>query len=187
MKLEELQVAEAVRTKLGARRLAEVAANLWPVDCQSCGRALDERPALGVDDMMVTGSASLHHTACRPSDWNDSGMITRPGGALLSHVAKVLPPADRTRRGTPALLLVNPGLEEIRLLPEGESWRVATVEAYCQTHGLAVAGEPIQRAASNVTAWIIGNELSTCRARPPCGAPRSATRQSSPGSWSAAG
>jgi hypothetical protein len=160
MDVELMQVDRAVRSRLGRRGLAEVAANLWIGDCQTCGRKLDGPPAASVDDMTVMATVSLHHPRCRASEWNDSGLITQPGGTVLTHVAQIIGiPGDEEGSVDP-LLLVNPGLEQIRLRRTGKRWEVATVASFVQNYRLSAARNELAAAPSpHLTSWLLGNSL----------------------------
>ncbi|WP_031172797.1 hypothetical protein [Streptosporangium roseum] len=109
-------------------------ANLWPVDCQTCGRPLrDKPPALLVDDMIAFGIAALHHPACQASDWNDGTAHVSARGHLVSRRARVvLPPFLRNRTPEPRpMLLINPGLETVMLeLDDQQRWRAAVHQSF---------------------------------------------------------
>jgi len=116
---EDVMVGQEVRERLG-EALGSVLASLWTVDCQSCNRPLTGRqPALSVDDMMTFASASLHHSKCRPSRWNDDVLVSAsPHPTLSHHTACVLVPVVIAEANEPVLkpfLLVNPGLEQVFL------------------------------------------------------------------------
>lgn len=87
--------------QLGPDGLKELAAHLWSVDCQTCGRPLGAKaPALVINDLIVSASASLHHRRCRRPEWNDSGQITMSGAELVSYLTRVLMgPFPPTRAG----------------------------------------------------------------------------------------
>ncbi len=60
---------------LGQDGVSEVAASLWPVDCQTCGQPLGSRPpALCVDDLVGFAMATLHHGRCRALNGTTSGL-----------------------------------------------------------------------------------------------------------------
>ncbi|GGU08503.1 hypothetical protein [Actinomadura citrea] len=66
-----MRIDSVTRGRLGPRVLADLEANLWPVDCQMCGRSLGRwgRPALEVREEDGFATASLHHQRCRPPAW----------------------------------------------------------------------------------------------------------------------
>jgi hypothetical protein len=64
--------ATGVKNKLGGDGVKAIAAWLWAVDCQACGKPLgNQSPALCVDDLTVFAAASLTHPECRASAWAD--------------------------------------------------------------------------------------------------------------------
>ncbi|WP_285497774.1 hypothetical protein [Actinomadura sp. NBRC 104425] len=122
MPVTDIKVSESILKKLGEERLGEVCSCLWPVDCQTCGRFLgDAPPALAVDETPLMASASLHHLACRPPEWNDSGLIIDIHEEHLSWVSvmlmfPVVPPGGG--QGYWPMLLVNPGLESVPIVKD---------------------------------------------------------------------
>lgn len=161
----KLRTDRTTRKKLGRAGLAEVAAHLWPVDCQTCGASLDgERPALVVNDLEVFADASVHHSRCRAPEWDDSHRIVTPAGRLLTHAANtVLLPLQQGDDGEVGLwpgMLVNPGLESIPLTFDGARWTVATVESY-RRMGLAPAGEDLNldRPLPDAHGWLVGDTV----------------------------
>ena len=138
-----VQVAPTIRDTLGSLDLDFVRGRLWAGVCQTCRHPLtDGVPALVVDAMTTRARASLHHPACRPSQWNDRGTIPIIGGPTLTSTTQafLLGPADTARvtgappgRRTPRTLagvLVNPGLEAVDLTRQGPTWTPATPPAY---------------------------------------------------------
>jgi hypothetical protein len=124
----ELAVSEVIRQKLGDDGLSDLAARLWAVDCQTCGRFLGgDPPSVCVDDLTVFVVATLHHQRCRTPEWNDSMVIRAGSGDYLSIVARMvlLPLAsDDGREELWPMLVVNPGLECVPLeRAHGGKWR----------------------------------------------------------------
>jgi hypothetical protein len=122
-------LSEETRRRLGDEGLAELAACLWSVDCQTCGTLLgDDPPALVVDDTYVTATASLHHQGCRSPEWNDSAVIRRAAGDYVSYVVRMMliPVAEGRREAEPwPLMVVNPGLESVALARDKDGrWHV---------------------------------------------------------------
>jgi hypothetical protein len=115
----EVVVSEVIRQKLGDDGLSDLAACLWAVDCQTCGRLLgDDPPVLCVDDLTVFAVASLHHQQCRTPEWNDSMVIRAGSGDYLSFVARMVLLPLASEDGEEELwpmLVVNPGLECVPL------------------------------------------------------------------------
>ena len=99
---------------LGASGLGELAAQLWPVDCQTCGRGLaPTRPSLYVCDLGPLAFASLHHPGCQPPEWATSPQLS--SGQHLSWTAQtfLLPAMAGERRDDRPVFLVNPSLEQV--------------------------------------------------------------------------
>ena len=151
---------ERTRTELGEAALTELLANLWPGDCQLCGRALGNvDPALVVDVLAgVSASAGLFHPGCRAPSWNDTGHVQATSEATLSFVTKsfLMPLTDpRGRQVLRATMLVNPSLESVTLRPHGGGWVVGTAAQYRQA-GLGVLGVDFagDRPVANARAWI---------------------------------
>jgi hypothetical protein len=139
MTLRSLAVCEVTRLRLGDEGLADLAACLWPVDCQSCGGFLgDDPPSVLVDDLGGRAMASLHHQGCRAPGWNDSMIVITGSGQFTTFVARmVLLPVVRADgiKGTCPLMVVNPGLECVQLQHALDgSWRAG------EQHGLAGVG-----------------------------------------------
>jgi hypothetical protein len=119
-------------TKLGAEVLAELAANLWPVDCQTCGRPFSRwaKPALSVQAVADRADASLHHRGCRLPGWRDyepgaeSEIVAFPhvtwraGLVLLSE-------------GVP-VFLANPYYELATLTKTDGRWLVSTLDRFAE-------------------------------------------------------
>ncbi|MGH3673535.1 MAG: tetratricopeptide repeat protein, partial [Pseudonocardiaceae bacterium] len=154
--ISRVLVGDEIREELGEVGLSQVMASLFPVDCQTCGRPLGSAPpALHVDDHGSYASAGLHHSRCKTSEWNRavSGVLIVRGTseACLTWIARAhLLPAPNSRVTHPLpMLLVNPGLESIRLErnPSGQ-WRVQ-IETWFHNAGLRPVlrfGEPIEGA-----------------------------------------
>jgi|HubBroStandDraft_1064217.scaffolds.fasta_scaffold01763_10 hypothetical protein len=151
MGLTEVLLSEETQRRLGEDGLEELAACLWPVDCQTCGALLgDDPPALCVDDSIVTATASLHHEGCRGPEWNDSAVIVRAAGDFVSHVTRMMliPVATGRREAEPwPLMVVNPGLEYVSLAPAGDGrWHVE--------HGAGFAGAGLVRPGWGLRAGV---------------------------------
>lgn len=129
MVVRSIQVNDKIREKLGEEALQHLLANLWPVDCQTCGRPLgDEPPSLLVEDMIAFGTATLHHPRCQAPEWNDGVLHTRPQDGLVSWRARVamLPVLHGQTPDPRPVLLVNPGLEMVMLqVDDQQRWHVA--------------------------------------------------------------
>jgi hypothetical protein len=101
--------------------------------------------------------ASLHHSACREPAWNDSWIVT-VGRALLSWGSAVLllPLQSKDHEIRVAGLLVNPGLEEISLVRDGDMWHPSLRSAFVSagltppTEGISI-GQPTERVTGYVT------------------------------------
>jgi hypothetical protein len=158
--------------------LVDVEAQLHAVDCQTCGRPIgNARPALCVDDMDAMCYASVHHPACRRPEWRDRDFAFS-GGALVSYrVLAFLLPMELGDELVPwPCLLVNPSLEAIPLVRQGDQWRPGTVETFRRL-GLLPAGpglalnRPVPGAAARLNGGILTVQLSLgrwqCRVRGP--------------------
>jgi hypothetical protein len=129
MAVTALMVSEVTRLRLGDRGLAELAACLWQVDCQSCGRFLgDDPPAVVIDDLNAVALVSLHHQRCRLPEWNDSMLVVTGSGQYTTFVARMmlLPVIrDDGAKETYPLMLVNAALECVQLQrTQGGGWQV---------------------------------------------------------------
>ena len=136
---QKVEVDPVVRSRLGERTLADLRRNLWAIDCQSCGRAFGRfrTPVLGVRDHGDTATVALHHRRCLPSPWVDAPEVSLAGEPMLSWRASVaLLPGDRL------LFLVNPSCESAMLLPDGDGWRVGTLELFMR---LGLVTDPLDR------------------------------------------
>jgi hypothetical protein len=121
---------ERTTSELDGDRLHEVCRNLWPVDCQTCGKPLGGRtPSLHVTDLYDRGFASLHHVTCHAPAWSEGVMYSIKGlltWITLCFVAEI--DLDGEFQPTP-VFLVNPGLEEVSLANKPQArWQVSTVE-----------------------------------------------------------
>ncbi|WP_432082091.1 hypothetical protein [Streptomyces sp. WAC 04229] len=131
MTVSRLLTDSITEERLGPRVLAELRANLWAVDCQTCGRRLGrwERPALTVQAAGDTADASLHHRGCRPPRWLECRTGDRTGFTDFPHVTWrasliLLPTGD-----TP-VFLVNPAYELAMLRREKERWHLDTLDRF---------------------------------------------------------
>ncbi|MCI3928451.1 hypothetical protein [Streptomyces sp. AN091965] len=144
---------------LGPAVIAELKAQLWPVDCQSCGRPLGRwtAAALEVAAQDAVAAAALHHPRCRRPGWQDRPIGTSTERPLLSWRAgcTLLPPG-----GVPTFL-VNPSYEcaLLRRTRDG-GWRVATLDPFVSL-GLAL-DFPSRRppAVPALSAAIDGDRIS---------------------------
>jgi len=157
-------VDELTQSRLGDDALGEVLANLWGGDCQTCGRTLgSELPALLIDDLGFYTRASLHHSACQAPAWNDSMMIKTSSSALVTwrSVVLVLPFQVGGGEILVAALLVNPSLEEVRLMCEGGVWHPRLDDAFL-SGGLTypAAGIPIRKPLPAVSGRVTRTSLS---------------------------
>lgn len=140
MATPRMRTDSVTRERLGPRVLAELEANLWPVDCQTCGRSLGRwgSPALEVRGEDGFATASLHHQRCRPPAWVEGG-LQATGRQHLTWRAGCfrLPPGEMP------LFLVNPSYE-CALLREDDGWRVANLEPFTRLgFGLEFPSRPL--------------------------------------------
>jgi len=122
MAVSSLVVCDFTRYRLGDDGPADLAACLWAVDCQTCGRLLgDAPPAVFVHDLTVTAVASLHHQQCRQPGWTYPMVTAQEPGKNTTFVARMmlLPPTWGDGRAVEPcpLMLVNPGNYGTRSYP----------------------------------------------------------------------
>jgi len=161
-----IKVSQDILDKLGEAGVRDACECLWAVDCQTCGRFLgDEPPALVVDDSLAFAAASLHHLACREPVWNDSGVITQNPDENLSWVSVMLMFPVVTASGGQQdwpMLLVNPSLEQVPLVPDGHGGykvrRSAVPDIQPCSLGLSV-GSPLSDAVATLSTDSIGVSL----------------------------
>ncbi len=136
MAVSRLRTDAVTKGSLGPAVIAELKAQLWPVDCQSCGRPLGRwtAAALEVEAQDAVAAAALHHPRCRRPAWQDHPPGTSARRPLLSWRAgcALLPPG-----GVPTFV-VNPSYEcaLLRRARDG-GWRVATLDPFVSL-GLAL-------------------------------------------------
>lgn len=145
-------VDDATREALGPAGLADLAANLWPHECQTCGEALaGTRAAVHVRVGDSVASATLHHPDCQPARWDTAPTTPAPEAATVNFVSRALQlPTIGERSGAEVwrpFLLVNPGLEQVILVEHEGGWRVATTDYYAQ-YGLKSGGAMLRIDAS---------------------------------------
>jgi len=148
MAVTTLLVCETTRQRLGDSGLGELAACLWPVVCQSCGRLLgDEPPTVVIDELNLVAMASLHHLSCRLPGWNDSLIVMVGSGQYTTFVARmVLLPLVATDGSTETcpLMLINPGLECVQLQRGRDgTWQVRNSDWLARGE-LARPGRPVR-------------------------------------------
>ncbi len=156
-------VDDFTRSALGEAGLGELATNLWPHECQTCGKALaSTRPAVRVRAAAAVATATLHHPHCYPARWDDTDGDTgspATAAATLNFVSHaLLIPTVNERTGAEVfrpMLLVNPGLEQVILAERDGGWRVATTDYYAQ-YGLHAGGAMLR-----VDNSVIPNAIAT--------------------------
>jgi hypothetical protein len=160
------------RDKLGEDGLTEVRAQLYAVDCQTCGRPLGtDAPALVVNAVDDWAMAGLHHRGCRSAEWND-GVIEFSAGATITWSAESIlfpVPTASGGRARCAMLIVNPSLEVLYLYPGAAGWRPGYHAAF-NGAGLAPSSGPAlvlrDRIAPGVTARIRDAEIAAVFRQP---------------------
>ena len=155
----QVVISDDIQAELDEVGLTQVMASLYPVDCQTCGRPIGSaRPILHVDDFGAHADAALHHSGCKTSEWNranSAGLLTIRGAFSQAYLSwTCLPLLLPTNAGNLPMLLVNPGLEVIRLgrNPSGQ-WRVQ-MEAQYRDAGLTpqlLLGKPIEGATARIS------------------------------------
>lgn len=170
----DLLISADIVARLGDDGVAAVAARLWQVDCQSCGRPLGAgRTTLAVDQAGDCGQATVHHERCRPPQWNDSGIVAVDVAKQTHRSQLVMMPVDdgTAREGQEqsiAVMIVNPALECVQLRQAGGQWHPQLDEDFARAGmawpgpGLAV-DHPIPGAVARLTP--AGAEV-TFQARP---------------------
>ncbi|WUI70969.1 hypothetical protein OHQ90_14250 [Nocardia sp. NBC_00403] len=146
-------VDTSIASRLDSSTLDEVGRNLWPVDCQSCGRALGtELPALVVRDIGgITAAANLNHVRCHSPEWVDRGVFGLRSENFLSYRTFGCAIVGESG-GKPKPLpfgFVNPSLEQVMLHNAGSGWEIGTMRNYRDYHGLTgLVGVAHSKAAS---------------------------------------
>lgn len=165
-----LEASQDTVDHLGPSGLAELAAHLWPANCQTCGRPLGHRPpalVVGdvVDDAVGSAIASLHHPLCRRPSWNADPEDGTTDETLVSHAVRTLLVPLQGAGGDPSAqrpaLLVNPGLEQVQLRRgENDRWRVSTVGFY-RRYGLRLprAGFTLGRPVPGVRGRLAADQI----------------------------
>jgi hypothetical protein len=159
--------------RLGEDGLAEVRAQLYAVDCQTCGRPLGtDAPALVINEMHDWAMAGLHHRGCAAAEWNDGTVIGASAGATVTRCAEsaFFPvPTAHGERASCAMLIVNPSLEVLFLYPGTAGWRPGYHAAFTDA-GLAPSSGPVlvlrERIAPGVTARIGNAEIAAVLRQP---------------------
>jgi hypothetical protein len=128
--IANLTVDRAVRSKLGDGVVRDLLTELWPLDCQTCGRPPGDAdgPTLVVDASGDRAWASVHHAVCRSSGWRSvttieaSPHVTWRAGAFLDPEVGA------------ATVLVNPSCEAIPLTRDRGlfrgHWRTSGLERF---------------------------------------------------------
>ncbi|MFE3023383.1 hypothetical protein [Nocardia tengchongensis] len=133
-------VDTSITSQLDSATLQAMARNLWPVDCQSCGRGLGaEPPALVVHDIGgVMAAANLNHISCHPPRWEDLAVRLHMGNFLSYRTfgcVIVGESADGKAKPLP-FGFVNPSLEQVMLRNNASGWEINTMANYRDHHGL---------------------------------------------------
>ena len=186
MAVGKMIISPDIEDRLGQRGMSEVAASLWPVDCQTCGRPLGSRPpSLCVDDMVAFAMATLHHERCRAPVWNHLRAVRTPAAAVVTHRARLvmLPLSDlllaRSGPGVVPVLLVNPSMENVILAFDGGGMWHPQLHAVFAAAGMAPPGpglqpyKPIAGVAAQLTMTAV--TITMCQPAPidsyECGIP----------------
>ena len=164
MAVGEMIISPDIDDRLGKDGVSEVAASLWPVDCQTCGQSLGSRlPSLCVDDLVAFVMATLHHERCRASEWNYERAVRTSAADVVTHRTRlVMPPlSDLGVAGSGLsvipVMLVNPSMESVILvLDDGGTWH-PQLHAVWAAMGMVPPGpglrpyKPIAGAAARLT------------------------------------
>jgi hypothetical protein len=123
MRLDELIISSDVRARLGNAGAHAVAGALHPGggDCQTCVRPLVPGGiSLCVDDTSILTVASLHHTTCRPSGWNSSGVVVTACQSVTFAVNCLL--IEDSAFGPMPVMTLNPSLEQVAIKALDGGW-----------------------------------------------------------------
>jgi hypothetical protein len=156
-------VDERTASELGREGLAELAANTWPVDCQTCGWDLGRgQPTVHVMDMLAMASATLHHARCQPARWDEH--TAPPSRPLVTWAVRsfLLPGQKAGRRDDRPLALLNPSLEQARFVRDNTNrWIINTVAFYRQM-GLQTPFRDfvVDKPVPDITADLDGDEVT---------------------------
>jgi hypothetical protein len=156
MATSRMRIDPATRERLGPQVIADLEANLRPVDCQTCGRSLGRwgKPALEVRAEDGFATASLHHQRCRPPAWVEGSLQTGRGKHLTWRAGCFLLPP-----GNVPLFLVNPSYE-YAFLREDDGWRITNLEPFTQLgFGLEFPSKPLPPLPA-LSASIDGDRIS---------------------------
>lgn len=148
------RVNKEIKGNIGVEGLWQLAANLWPADCQTCGQPLGEEiPALVVHDITVIAAASLHHTRCHAASWNEglaSGISSQHHLSYRTRSALLPTEVNGNPDPMPAAL-VNPSLEQA-MLRKNPEWSVSTMSHFRDHCGLTGidARQPVPEAYAQI-------------------------------------
>lgn len=156
-------VDEQIAANLGREGLAELALNLWPKDCQTCGWDIGQaRPTVHVNDFVTFASASLHHARCQPPGWTSRSVFSSKRLVSFATLSFLLPgeTTDGQRDDRP-FILVNPSLELVFLSSYDGRWTVNTVPHYRKV-GLQSPGRDfvVDAPIPGIVATLEGDELT---------------------------
>ncbi len=175
MAVSKMLTSPDIEDILGQDGVSEVAASLWPVDCQTCGQPLGSRPpALCVDDLVGFAMATLHHERCRASGWNHQGAVRTPAADVVTHRTRlVMPPlSDLGVAGSGLavipVMLVNPSMENVILmLDDGGRWH-PQLHAVWAAMGMVPPGPGLRpyKPIAGASAWLTGAAVTITVRRP---------------------
>lgn len=146
MDLSELIIHDDVLARMGHTGAAATARALHAEgDCQTCVKPL--RPGgitlcadvPAADRFLAT--ASLHHAACRPSGWNDSGVVMVARKSVTYRVSYWA--VEVPLLGAVAVMAVNPGMELVAIRPLDGGWYPSAQRQYLRA-GLCALDSPAQ-------------------------------------------
>jgi hypothetical protein len=166
MTVSKVLISTDIEARLGKDGVAEASASLWPVDCQTCGQALGPRPpALCVDDVGAFAMATLNHERCRSPEWND-GPVTGLSGAHVTHRTRLVMPSLSDLRGTGLgpipVMLVNPSMENVVLVPDDDGKWHLQMHAVFAAMGMAPPGPDLRlyKPITGATARLTGSAVT---------------------------
>ncbi|MFI9366829.1 bifunctional trypsin-like peptidase domain-containing/SEL1-like repeat protein [Kitasatospora sp. NPDC053057] len=142
--LRALAVSHETLRRLGRDEILLLMSMLWAGDCLDCGYSLGEGvPALQVTDDYDRGSARIYHLGlCRFPRWNDSALREYTKSSALSWRSLAGAVPDDEGLLCP-VMIVNPGLEQVNLLLDGETWRVVGYAEANNSSPFSLGAEPL--------------------------------------------
>ncbi|MFF7251301.1 hypothetical protein ACFZBU_46490 [Embleya sp. NPDC008237] len=159
--MRKLLVDPFTRAELGREGLEELSRNLWPGQCQTCGRELGEAsPSVVVVEGVLDVTATLHHAGCERARWCRDGSPSWGRFLTTATCLTAVPFGDPGRDPFSPTLVVNPGLERVCLArDEAGRYRATTVSALGPEGFLAPSAGVGVGDGDTVASWLTGDRL----------------------------